>query len=125
MKKTRKSKVLSAVLSVVMGVSMLPQAAITSFAAAGDVLSVGNGRNQHKGVSDNFSYEVWIDTTGGTGTMTLGKGATFKAEWSASVPSGNFLARRGLDFGSTKRATDYDYIGLDYEADYRQTGSSS
>ncbi len=123
--KTRKSKVLSAILSVVMGVSMLPQAAITSFAAAGDVLSVGNGRNQHKGVSDNFSYEVWIDTTGGTGTMTLGKGATFKAEWSASVPSGNFLARRGLDFGSTKRATDYDYIGLDYEADYRQTGSSS
>jgi len=123
--KTRKSKVLSAILSVVMGVSMLPQVAITSFAAAGDVLSVGNGRNQHKGVSDNFSYEVWIDTTGGTGTMTLGKGATFKAEWSASVPSGNFLARRGLDFGSTKRATDYDYIGLDYEADYRQTGSSS
>jgi len=123
--KTRKSKVLSAILSVVMGVSMLPQVAITSFAAAGDVLSVGNGRNQHKGVSDNFSYEVWIDTTGGTGTMTLGKGATFKAEWSASVPSGNFLARRGLDFGSTKRATDYDYIGLDYEADYRQTGSNS
>lgn len=123
--KTRKSKILSAVMSLVLGVSMLPQAAFTSFAAPGQVLSVGNGTNQHKGVSDGFSYEIWLDTTGGSGTMTLGEGATFKAEWSASVPSGNFLARRGLDFGSQKKATDYEYIGLDYEADYRQTGSAS
>ncbi len=123
--KTRKSKLLSAVLSLVMGISMLPQAAIASSAAAGQVLSVGNGTNQHKGVSDNFSYEIWIDRTGGSGTMTLGQGAEFKAEWSASVPSGNFLARRGLDFGSSKKATDYPYIGLDYEADYRQTGSAN
>ncbi len=123
--KMRKGKVLSAVLSLVMGVSMLPQGVFTSFAAAGDSFTVGNGRNQYKDVSDGFSYEVWIDTTGGTGTMTLGQGATFKAEWNASVPSGNFLARRGLDFGSQKKATDYDYIGLDYEADYRQTGSAS
>ncbi|MBQ7002504.1 MAG: endo-1,4-beta-xylanase [Oscillospiraceae bacterium] len=123
--KMRKSKMLSAVLALVMGVSMLPQTAFTSFAAAGDSFTVGNGRNQYKDVSDGFSYEVWIDTTGGTGTMTLGQGATFKAEWNASVPSGNFLARRGLDFGSQKKATDYEYIGLDYEADYRQTGSAS
>ncbi len=120
-----KGKVLSAVLSLVMGFAMLPQAAFTSQAAAGDVFSVGNGTNQHKGVSEGFSYEIWLDTTGGSGTMTLGEGATFKAEWSASVPSGNFLARRGLDFGSSKKATDYEYIGLDYEADYRQTGSAS
>ncbi len=123
--KMRKGKVLSAILSLVMGVSMLPQAAIASSAAPGQVLSVGNGTNQHKGVSDNFSYEIWIDRTGGSGTMTLGQGAEFKAEWSASVPSGNFLARRGLDFGSSKKATDYPYIGLDYEADYRQTGSAN
>ncbi len=123
--KMRKGKVLSAVLSLVMGAAMLPQAALTSFAAAGDVFSVGNGTNQHKGVSEGFSYEIWIDTTGGSGTMTLGEGATFKAEWSASVSSGNFLARRGLDFGSEKKATEYEYIGLDYEADYRQTGSAS
>ena len=92
--KMRKGKVLSAILSLVMGVSMLPQAAIASSAAPGQVLSVGNGTNQHKGGSDSFSYEIWIDTTGGSGTMTLGQGATFKAEWSASVPSGNFLAPR-------------------------------
>ncbi|MBR5371390.1 MAG: endo-1,4-beta-xylanase, partial [Oscillospiraceae bacterium] len=62
---------------------------------------------------------------GGSGSMTLGEGATFKAEWSASVSRGNFLARRGLDFGSKKKATDYEYIGLDYEANYKQTGSAS
>ncbi len=123
--KMRKRRVLGAVLALVMSTAMLPQTAFTSFAAAGDVYSVGNGTNQHKGVSDNFSYEIWIDTTGGSGTMTLGEGAEFKAEWTASVPSGNFLARRGLDFGSTKKATDYEYIGLDYEADYRQTGSAN
>ncbi|MBR4100357.1 MAG: endo-1,4-beta-xylanase [Oscillospiraceae bacterium] len=123
--KKRRGKLLSAVLSLVMGVSMLPHAALTSLAAPGQVLSVGNGQNQHKGESDGFSYEIWLDNTGGSGTMTLGQGATFKAEWSASVPSGNFLARRGLDFGSQKRATDYPYIGMDYVADYRQTGSAN
>ncbi len=121
----RKGKVLSTILSLVMGVAMLPTSAFTSFAAAGDVYTVGYGTNQHKGVSEGFSYEIWLDTTGGNGTMTLGDGATFKAEWNASVSSGNFLARRGLDFGSQKKATDYEYIGLDYAANYQQTGSAS
>ncbi len=92
-------------------------------AASGDKFTVGNGTNQYKGTSEGYSYEVWLDNTGGSGSMTLGKGATFKAEWSASVSQGNFLARRGLDFGSEKKATDYDYIGLDYDATYSQTGS--
>ncbi len=122
-----KSKLASIFTAAVMCITMLPNVARTSSSAAnvGDKLSVGNGTNQHKGNCDGYSYEVWLDTTGGSGSMTLGKGATFKAEWSASVPSGNFLARRGLDFGSTKKATDYSYIGMDYAADYRQTGSNS
>ena len=94
-------------------------------ASPGDKLSVGYGTSQHKGTSDGYSYEIWIDQTGGNGTMTLGQGASFKAEWSANVSAGNFLARRGLDFGSKQKATDYEYIGLDYEADYRQTGSAN
>ncbi|MBR3971219.1 MAG: glycoside hydrolase family 11 protein, partial [Ruminococcus sp.] len=97
----------------------------SSAASVGDKLSVGGGTTQHKGNCDGYSYEIWLDRTGGSGTMTLGSGASFKAEWSASVPSGNFLARRGLDFGSQKKATDYSYIGMDYEADYRQTGSAN
>ncbi len=125
--KGKLSKLISGFTAAVMCLTMLPSASMTSSNAAsvGQKLSVGNGQNQHKGNCDGYSYEIWIDTTGGSGTMTLGSGATFKAEWSASVPSGNFLARRGIDFGSQKKATDYPYIGMDYEADYRQTGSNS
>ncbi len=131
----RNKKLLSCFLAVSLAIGMSPTEGLpynvydyittVNAASIGDKLSVGGGTTQHKGVSDGYSYEIWLDRTGGSGTMTLGEGATFKAEWSASVPSGNFLARRGLDFGSTKKATDYEYIGLDYEADYRQTGSAS
>lgn len=119
-------KIVTGMLGGLMCLTMLPQVQLSSSAAnVGDKLSVGNGTTQHKGNCDGYSYEVWIDTTGGSGSMTLGEGASFTAEWDASVSSGNFLARRGLDFGSQKKATDYPYIGLDYEADYRQTGSAS
>lgn len=127
MKKGIFKKIAAGLLGGLMCFTMLPKAPSHSFAASvGDTLSVGNGsQNQHKGNCDGYSYEVWIDTTGGGGSMTLGEGASFKAEWNATVSSGNFLARRGLDFGSQKKATDYSYIGLDYEADYRQTGSQN
>ena len=122
--KSKLSKFVSVFTAAVMCFIMLPKMP-ASAANVGDKLSVGNGTNQHKGNCDGYSYEVWIDSTGGNGSMTLGKGAAFKAEWSANVSSGNFLARRGLDFGSQKKATDYPYIGLDYDADYRQTGSAN
>lgn len=125
--KSKLSKLVSGFTAAVMCLAMLPNVSRSSSSAAsvGDKLSVGGGTTQHKGVCDGYSYEIWLDRTGGSGTMTLGSGAAFKAEWSASVPSGNFLARRGLDFGSQKKATDYSYIGMDYEADYRQTGSAN
>ena len=125
--KSKLSKLVSGFTAAVMCLTMLPGIPKFSSSAAsvGDKLSVGGGTTQHKGNCDGYSYEIWLDRTGGSGTMTLGSGASFKAEWSASVPSGNFLARRGLDFGSQKKATDYSYIGMDYEADYRQTGSAN
>ncbi len=125
--KSKLSKLVSGFTAAVMCITMLPGIPKFSSSAAsvGDKLSVGGGTTQHKGNCDGYSYEIWLDRTGGSGTMTLGSGASFKAEWSASVPSGNFLARRGLDFGSQKKATDYSYIGMDYEADYRQTGSAN
>ncbi len=102
----------------------LPGAGFSASAAnVGDTLRVSNGSNQFKNTCDGYSYEIWLDQTGGSGTMTLGKGATFKTEWNCSVNAGNFLARRDLDFGSKKKATDYDYIGMDYKATYAQTGS--
>ncbi|MCR4794498.1 MAG: glycoside hydrolase family 11 protein [Ruminococcus sp.] len=90
----------------------------TGTTANGQKFSVGNGKNQYKGTSDGYSYEIWLDNTGGSGNMTLGKGATFSTDWSAQVSSGNFLARRGLDFDRTKKATDCGKIVMDYAADY-------
>ncbi len=94
-------------------------------ASVGDKFSVGNDDFYHKGTSDNYLYEVWMEQRGINGTMTIGQGATFNAEWNVSVPSGNFIARRGLDLGSEKKATDYKYIGIDYEAEYSQTGGEN
>ena len=124
MRKRRLFGLLSAAALAVTSLSSMPMISVSA-ASVGERLSVGNGQNQHKGNCDGYSYEIWLDDTGGSGSMTLGKGATFKAEWSASVSRGNFLARRGLDFGSQKKATDYDYIGMDYNATYQQTGSAS
>ena len=120
-----KKRIFGLISAAVVGVTSIATAGFyASAASVGQKLTVGNGQNRHKDVCDGYSYEIWLDNTGGSGSMTLGSGATFKAEWSASVSRGNFLARRGLDFGSTKKASDYDYIGMDYEADYKQTGSA-
>ena len=121
MRKTRAIGVLSA--AVIALASLQGAGFFASAANVGDTLRVGNGNNRHKANCDGYSYEIWLDNTGGSGSMTLGKGATFKAEWNCSVNAGNFLARRGLDFGSTKKASDYEYIGMDYKATYQQTGS--
>ena len=88
-------------------------------AANGQKFSVGNGQNQHKADNvDGYSYEIWLDNTGGSGSMTLGSGGTFSTEWSAQVSSGNFLARRGRNYDATKKATEYGPIVMDYAADY-------
>ena len=87
-------------------------------ANAGEVFQL-NGGGQRKGVSDGYSYELWIDNTGGSGSMTLNAGGAFDTEWNCSVPKGNFLARRGMDFvQDNKKATSYDNITLDYDATY-------
>jgi len=109
--------------------SIIPAMPTMSVSAAkvGDVLTVNSGHGQYKEPNvDGYSYEIWLDASkGGSGSMTLGRGCTFKAEWNCQVNQGNFLARRGKDFGSQKKATDYEYIGMDYKASYQQTGSSS
>ena len=117
-----KRRFLGLMSAAVMVLTSVPSAPVAA-ASVGEKLTVGQGRNQYKDNCDGFSYEIWLDNTGGNGSMTLGKGATFKAEWNASCERGNYLARRGLSFGSTKKATDYEYIGLDYKASYSQTGS--
>ena len=92
----------------------------TAYAAsAGQTFSVGNGQTQHKGDNvDGYSYEIWLDRTGGSGSMTLGSGGSFNTQWSAQVSSGNFLARRGRNYDASKKATQYGTIVMDYAADY-------
>ncbi|MBR3044984.1 MAG: hypothetical protein IKI45_10920, partial [Oscillospiraceae bacterium] len=76
----RKTRFLGLVSAAVIALASLPSAGFSASAASvGDKLSVGNGRNQHKDTCDGYSYEIWLDNTGGNGSMTLGKGATFKA----------------------------------------------
>ena len=90
-----------------------------AFTASGQKFSVGNGQTQHKGDNvDGYSYEIWLDNTGGSGSMTLGSGGSFSTEWSAAVSRGNFLARRGRNYDATKKATEYGPIVMDYAADY-------
>ncbi|MBP7188212.1 MAG: glycoside hydrolase family 11 protein [Ruminococcus sp.] len=102
-------------------VPVIPSAVFsTAYAAsAGQTLSVGNGRNQHKEDNvDGYSYEIWLDNTGGSGSMTLGSGGSFNTEWSAQVSQGNFLARRGRNYDASKKATQYGPIVMNYAAEY-------
>ncbi|MCR5600289.1 MAG: endo-1,4-beta-xylanase, partial [Ruminococcus sp.] len=86
---------------------------------SGQTFKVGNGQNRFAEDDVNgYSYEIWLDRTGGSGSMTLGDGGTFSTEWSAQVSSGNFLARRGKNYDRTKKATDCGKIVMDYAADY-------
>lgn len=105
--------------------TMLP---VSAFAAAGETFTVpnpGDNRHQFTGESEGASYEIWLDQTGGSGSMTLGSGGTFSTEWSCSVAQGNFLARRGMTFDRTKKATDIGNITLDYAAEYSASGGNS
>ena len=112
------------------GVAGLTAIASTSiFASAvsvGDQLTVDKITQIPKGICDGYTYDLWVDEkSGGTASMKLGKGGVFKAEWNAAIPQGSFLARRGLEFGSRRKATDYGSISLEYEAVFKQTGSQA
>ena len=88
-------------------------------AQVGQTFKVQGSNTQYKEDNvDGYSYEIWLDQTGGSGTMTLGSGGTFTTEWSAQVSKGNFLARRGRNYDATKKATEYGPIVMDYAADY-------
>ncbi|MBQ5988786.1 MAG: endo-1,4-beta-xylanase, partial [Oscillospiraceae bacterium] len=120
-------KVISGFIALSMAMSIAAPAELISLsdvltvnaAQVGQKLTVGNGQTQHKEDNvDGYSYEIWLDNTGGSGSMTLGSGGTFSTDWSASVSRGNFLARRGRNYDATKKATEYGPIVMDYAADY-------
>jgi GH35 family endo-1,4-beta-xylanase/peptidoglycan/xylan/chitin deacetylase (PgdA/CDA1 family) len=120
-------KTVASVLTGLMCVMSVPAAPLAVYntnltaiaASPGTQLSVGNGRNQYKEDNvDGYSYEIWIDTTGGSGSMTLGSGGAFNTNWNCQVNAGNFLARRGRNYDASKKATQYGDIVMNYAADY-------
>ena len=116
----RNHTLLGILTTVTLCATMLPMSA-----SAGEKFQL-NGGGQRKGASDGYSYELWIDNTGGSGSMTLGDGGAFTAEWNCSVPQGNYLARRGKDFAKdNKNALDYGNIQMDYEASYKASSSGN
>lgn len=117
----RKHKLLSLITAAVMSASMF-----ALDASAGETLTLnGGGQRKNPPGYSGYSYELWIDTTGGSGTMTLNDQGAFDTEWNCSVDRGNFLARRGMDFGEKDKATSIGDIKVDYAASYSQTGQSS
>jgi peptidoglycan/xylan/chitin deacetylase (PgdA/CDA1 family) len=105
-------------MAAVMSASMLPLDA-----SAGETLVLsGGGQRKNPPGYEGYSYELWIDNTGGSGNMTLNDEGAFDTEWNCSCSRGNFLARRGMDFGEKDKATSIGTITLDYAASYSQTG---
>ena len=98
----------------------------SSFTANGQTFKVQGNNTQYKNDNvDGYSYEIWLDKTGGSGSMTLGSGGTFTTDWSAEVSQGNFLARRGRNYDATKKATEYGTIVMDYAADYSASAAGN
>ena len=120
--KNRLSKLISGFTAAVMCFTTLPSfRTIASESAVGEKNIVGSDTVICLGKSDGYIHEIWIENSKDTGSMTLGEDATFDTEWSTSGYSGSFFARRGLDAGSTKKATDYEYISVNYDVDLNMT----
>ncbi|MBP0973611.1 MAG: glycoside hydrolase family 11 protein, partial [Oscillospiraceae bacterium] len=117
----RFNKLLSGMLAATMAVVMMPIAS-----ASAETYSLPGGGQKSGDLGGGYHYELWIDSTGGNGSMTVNSsGGEFDAVWDCSVPRGNYLARNGKTFDRSKKATEYGNITMDYEASYQQTGSNN
>ena len=97
----------------------------TTASAAGQTYSL-NGAGQHKGTGpDGYSYEIWAADTNQPSSMTLGDNGTFSTTWNCAGPSGNFLARRGIDMGSTKKFQEYGGITCDFDVSWSSSSSGN
>ena len=93
--------------------------------AAGQTYTL-NGAGRHKGTGpDGYSYEIWAADTSQPSSMTLGDNGTFTTKWNCAGPQGNFLARRGIDMGSTKKYQDYGGITCDFDVSWSASSSGN
>jgi endo-1,4-beta-xylanase len=89
----------------------------------------GNGftgetiRANRIGTFDGYGFEYWRDGPV-TGSMTLGRGGTFRCTWTHTGPTGNILFRRGRKFAEPLRPhTQIGNITVNYTATYSPSSS--
>jgi len=69
------------------------------------------------GKKGNYDYEFWTDSEA-KGEMTPGENGTFSCSWESTVAGkGNFLARSGKKFDSTKLHSAVGNISVNYNAE--------
>jgi endo-1,4-beta-xylanase len=78
---------------------------------------IGKTINKNKtGNVDGYDYEFWTDGDA-KGRMTLGEKGTFSCSWESTVAGrGNFLARSGKKFDSSKSHSTVGSISVKYTA---------
>ena len=53
-----------------------------------------------------------------SGSMTLGEGGAFTAEWDVREPKGSFISQSGKYFSGDKKAANYDRLNFSYDVDF-------
>lgn len=81
-----------------------------------------HGKGQETGNCDGYSYEIWQEDTPNTSSMTLGSGGAFSTKWQCGPngSKGNFLARRGYNYGKNnpKHWQDYGNFTCDFDCEW-------
>jgi endo-1,4-beta-xylanase len=68
------------------------------------------------GTYNGYDYELWTDNEA-KGEMTVGEAGTFSCSWKSTVTGrGNFLARSGKKFNSSKLHSQVGNISVNYNA---------
>lgn len=89
---------------------------------AGSVVPAAHaGPEQLTGTEDGYDWELWNQYGQGTANMTVGKGGTYKCDWSGIQ---NVLFRSGKKWNNNPQWTSLGGIAVDYEVDYRPSGNS-
>ncbi len=90
-------------------------------ASVGQTLTL-YGKGQETGTCDGYSYEIWQEDTPNTSSMTLGSGGSFTTKWQCGPngSKGNFLARRGFNYGKNnpKHWQDYGNFTCDFDCEW-------
>ncbi|MBQ8121977.1 MAG: glycoside hydrolase family 11 protein, partial [Ruminococcus sp.] len=81
-----------------------------------------NGSGRETGTCDGYNFEIWQEDTPNTSSMTLGSDGAFSTKWQCGPngSKGNFLARRGFNYGkdNPKHWQDYGNFTCDFDCEW-------